>query len=53
MKSEIKTHTIYFKKDGDVDYKVQGACGKSDLFACIREMMKDGFTEFKILTLKN
>ena len=52
MKIEKETHLIYFKKESESDYHKQAACGKSDLFNCIREMMKDGFTEFKIKTIK-
>ncbi len=53
MRSETETHIIYFKKEGQGDYNKQPACGKDDLFSCIRQMMKDGYTIFKIETIKN
>jgi len=53
MKKEpIKTHQIEFKKESDAHFKRQGAYGKTDLFNCIRAMMKDGYDEFKITTIK-
>ena len=52
MKKEIETHKIEFKRDEDTLWKHQPAMGKTDLFNCLREMMKDGFTQFKITTFK-
>jgi len=49
---EKNTHIIDFKKDGE-GFKRQGAIGKTDLLNILREMMKDGFTEFHITTKQN
>jgi hypothetical protein len=44
------THVIqYSKKNTEVG--CHNVYGKTDLFNCLREMMKDGYTEFKIITL--
>jgi len=52
MKKELQIYTIEFKKDDSLITKAQPAYGKTDLFNCLREMMKDGFTQFKIITHK-
>lgn len=45
------THIVEFKKEGG-EWIRQGAHGKTDLLNIIREAMKDGFTDFKITTIK-
>jgi hypothetical protein len=44
------THIIEFKKDGNA-WNKQPAIGKTDLFNILRDMMKNGYTEFKITVL--
>jgi hypothetical protein len=52
MKKEfIATHELKYKMDNG-HWHSQRAYGKTDLFNCIRAMMKDGYTEFEIKTLK-
>lgn len=46
------TYIIHFKRDGENEWRRQPAIGKTDLFNILRDMMKDGFTEFKITTIK-
>jgi hypothetical protein len=48
------THIIEFSKS-DNGYKEGGeqpAFGKTDLIDCLRNMMREGYTDFKITTIK-
>lgn len=49
--NEENTHYIEFSKDGEKPVR-QGACGKTDLINIIREVLRDGYTEIKIKTIK-
>lgn len=53
MTNRKETHIIYFKSNESGDYSTQLAYGKDDLFSTIRQKMKDGYTTFKIVTIKN
>lgn len=44
------TYSVEFKREGE-SWKKQPAIGKTDLFNILRDMMKDGYTEFKITVL--
>lgn len=52
MKNKIATHEIEYKKDDDIYWHVQRAYGLTDLYNTLREMQKDGYTEFKIKVIK-
>ena len=52
MKQKNKaTHEVDYKMEDGYWHK-QNAYGKTDLFLLIRQLMKDGYTKFGILTLK-
>ena len=50
MKNQKPTHIIFYSEFGQHE-RSQHAFGKTDLIQCIREMLKDGFTEIKIMKL--
>jgi len=51
MKKEMKaTHIISYQMKGGCAHE-QKCYGKTDLFNCLREMMKDGYTTFTIKTI--
>ena len=52
MRQTLITHYIEFKREGETSYRWQPAIGKTDLFSILKDMMKDGYTDFKITTLK-
>jgi len=51
-KQVLSTHIIEAKKEGFTHWVKQPAVGKTDLFNVMREMMKDGYTEFKIRVIE-
>ena len=52
MTNEKQTHILYYKGEGEHGYNRQPVYGLTELFNLIRSMTNDGFTEFKISTLK-
>jgi len=50
-KDTIATHKLDFKMDGSY-WHSQKAYGVKDLFNCISQMQKDGYTQFNITVLK-
>jgi hypothetical protein len=51
MRKERKaTHHIYFSKYGSEEH-FHTAFGKTDLLKWLADMIKDGYTDFKIVTI--